>query len=94
MDIILCSSNISPSSFNRYVPIITSLAPPGGSSTLWGRAVQSPVFLLFPHLSGVVILNPPLAIRIHKARTAAITLRATAATHTTLVAPERAAEAE
>jgi len=39
--------------------------------------------LLFSHLSRVVILNPPLAIRIHEARTAAIALRATATTHTT-----------
>jgi hypothetical protein len=78
-------------SFNHYVSIITSLHL---LHTLRQRCPPSPLFLLFSHLSGVVILNPPLAIRVHKARTAAIALRATAATHATLIAAEGAAEAE
>ena len=68
----------------RHCSIITasSLLSPEGSP-------------LSPRLSRVVILDPPLAIRVHEAGTAAVALGAAAAAYTAAaVSAQRAAETE
>lgn len=81
MDIILCSShtslNQSPrprGSSSHYIPVITS-------------PFKSPqdvrCFRFSAQLSRVIILDPPLAIRVHEASTAAVALGAAAAAYTT-----------